>query len=190
VPPGSVGQKTLQPRGYLLTWYVKFTQYMHYFDSDNLCRAQSTSTPTDLHNLSTAPPSGSSFTVADPVPRGGHTPPTARRSTPMSICLHTPPMSLLLGHANTVGAEVDAAQTQTRRRRRRWESVAHRARAEGPIERVPQPGDLFQADVGHFGSKPSVSTQIAALRGLLLKLPDDAIADASKHFRDAARVCR
>lgn len=42
--------------------------------------------------------------------------------------------------------------------------------------------------VGHFGRKPSISTQIAVLRGLLLKLPDDSSADTSKPFRDAAMV--
>src|SRR5882762_9160317 len=48
----------------------------------------------------------------------------------------------------------------------------------------------LHVSVGHFGPKPSVSTQFAALRGLLLKLPDDSIADASTPFRDVARVCR
>jgi hypothetical protein len=46
----------------------------------------------------------------------------------------------------------------------------------------------LHVSVGHFGRKPSISTQIAVLRGLLLKLPDDSSADASKPFRDAARV--
>jgi hypothetical protein len=41
----------------------------------------------------------------------------------------------------------------------------------------------LHVSVGHFGRKPSISTQIAALRGLLLKLPDDTITDASKPFR-------
>ena len=48
----------------------------------------------------------------------------------------------------------------------------------------------LHVSVGHFGRKPSVSTQIAALRGFLLKLPDESIADASKPFRDAAKVRR
>jgi hypothetical protein len=42
--------------------------------------------------------------------------------------------------------------------------------------------------VGHFASRPSISTQIAALRRLLLELPDDTLTDASKPFRDAVRV--
>jgi len=41
--------------------------------------------------------------------------------------------------------------------------------------------------IGHF-SRPSISTQIAALRRLLLELPDDTLTDASKPFRDAVRV--
>jgi hypothetical protein len=44
--------------------------------------------------------------------------------------------------------------------------------------------------VGHFGSRPSISTQIAVLRRLLLELPDDTLTDASKPFRDAVRVCQ
>ncbi len=40
-------------------------------------------------------------------------------------------------------------QTQTRRRGAgSWERVARRARAEGPLERVLQPGNLFQAESG------------------------------------------
>jgi hypothetical protein len=44
--------------------------------------------------------------------------------------------------------------------------------------------------VGHFASssRPSISTQIAALRHLLLDLPDDTLIDTSKPFRDAVRV--
>jgi len=42
--------------------------------------------------------------------------------------------------------------------------------------------------IGHFASRPSISTQIAALRCLLLELPDDTLTDASKPFRDAVRV--
>lgn len=43
--------------------------------------------------------------------------------------------------------------------------------------------------VGHFtsSSRPSISTQIAALRHLLLDLPDDTLTDASKPFKDAVR---
>jgi len=52
---------------------------------------------------------------------------------------------------------------------------------------VVQEITALHVSVGHFGGKPSISTQIAALRGLLLKLPDDTITDASKPFRDAAR---
>ena len=40
----------------------------------------------------------------------------------------------------------------------------------------------------HFASRPSISTQIAVLRRLLLELPDDTLTDASKPFRDAVRV--
>ena len=42
--------------------------------------------------------------------------------------------------------------------------------------------------IGHFASRPSISTQITALRRLLLELPDDTLIDASKPFRDAVRV--
>lgn len=42
--------------------------------------------------------------------------------------------------------------------------------------------------IGHFASGPSISTQIAALRRLLLELPDDTLTNASKPFRDAVRV--
>ncbi|KAN0129749.1 carbohydrate esterase family 9 protein [Lactarius tabidus] len=52
---------------------------------------------------------------------------------------------------------------------------------------VTQEITALHVSVGHFGRKPSISTQIAVLRGLLLKLPDDSSADASKPFRDAAR---
>lgn len=75
------------------------------------------------------------------------------KSAPNPIRLLTPPTSLLLGHASTAGAEVgtvakvDPAQIQTRGRRR-WGRVARRARAEGPLERVLQPGDVFQAESG------------------------------------------
>ncbi|KAH9048372.1 carbohydrate esterase family 9 protein [Lactarius hengduanensis] len=50
---------------------------------------------------------------------------------------------------------------------------------------VVQEVTALHVSVGHFGRKPSVSTQIAALRGLLLKLPDDD--STSKPFRDAGR---
>ena len=55
---------------------------------------------------------------------------------------------------------------------------------------VIQEVTALHVSVGHFGSRPSISTQIAALRSLLLSLPDDSITDASKPFRDAARVCQ
>ena len=42
--------------------------------------------------------------------------------------------------------------------------------------------------IGHFASRPSISTQIVALRRLLLELPDDTLTDASKPFRDAVKV--
>jgi len=42
--------------------------------------------------------------------------------------------------------------------------------------------------VGHLSSRPSISTQIAALRALLLALPDDSITGASNPFTDVARV--
>jgi hypothetical protein len=42
--------------------------------------------------------------------------------------------------------------------------------------------------VGHFASRPSISTQIAALRHLLLELPDDTLTDTIKPLRDAVRV--
>ena len=53
---------------------------------------------------------------------------------------------------------------------------------------VIQEVTALHVSVGHFASKPSISTQVAALRGLLLALPDDTITDASTIFRDAARV--
>jgi hypothetical protein len=48
----------------------------------------------------------------------------------------------------------------------------------------------LHVSVGHFSltGRPSVSTQIAALRNLLLALPDDVTAEAQKSFRDVARV--
>ncbi|KAH9176442.1 carbohydrate esterase family 9 protein [Lactarius sanguifluus] len=53
---------------------------------------------------------------------------------------------------------------------------------------VAQEVTALHVSVGHFGRKPSVSTQIAALRGLLLKLPDDdTIGATSNPFRDAGR---
>ena len=53
---------------------------------------------------------------------------------------------------------------------------------------VMQEVTALHVSVGHFASRPSISTQIAALRNLLLALPDDSIMDASKPFKDAARV--
>ncbi|KAI0266870.1 carbohydrate esterase family 9 protein [Gloeopeniophorella convolvens] len=44
----------------------------------------------------------------------------------------------------------------------------------------------LHVSVRHFGRRPSVSTQIAALRGLLLSLPDDATG-ATKPFTDVAK---
>jgi hypothetical protein len=54
---------------------------------------------------------------------------------PMPICLLTPLMSLLFGHASTAGEEVDAGQTQTWRSGR--ERIARRAHAEGLVETRP-----------------------------------------------------
>jgi hypothetical protein len=53
---------------------------------------------------------------------------------------------------------------------------------------VIQEVTALHVSVGHFAPRPSISTQIAALRDLLLELPDGSIADAPKPFRDAARV--
>ena len=53
---------------------------------------------------------------------------------------------------------------------------------------VVQEVTALHFSIGHFGSRPSISTQIAALRRLLLELPDDTLADASRPFRDAVRV--
>ena len=55
---------------------------------------------------------------------------------------------------------------------------------------VVQEITALHVSVGHFGGKPSIGTQISVLRRLLLQLPDDSIADASKPFKDAARVRR
>lgn len=63
-------------------------------------------------------------------------------------------------------------------------SAAHKLEDGAVLQEIT----ALHVSVGHFGRKPSISTQIAALRGLLLKLPDDTITDASKPFRDAARV--
>ena len=46
----------------------------------------------------------------------------------------------------------------------------------------------LHVSVGHFAPRPSISTQIAALRSLLLTLPDDLTVDAPKPFKDVARV--
>lgn len=53
---------------------------------------------------------------------------------------------------------------------------------------VIQEVTALHVSVGHFSSRPSISTQIATLRSLLLALPDDTTTDASKPFRDVARV--
>jgi hypothetical protein len=53
---------------------------------------------------------------------------------------------------------------------------------------VVQEVTALHFSIGHFTSRPSISTQIAALRRLLLELPDDTLTDASKPFRDAVRV--
>lgn len=64
--------------------------------------------------------------------------------------------------------------------------AAHKLEVGAVVQEIT----ALHVSVAHFGRQPSVSTQIAALRGLLLKLPDDSIGGASKPFRDAARVCR
>ncbi|KAI0297178.1 carbohydrate esterase family 9 protein [Russula brevipes] len=48
---------------------------------------------------------------------------------------------------------------------------------------VIQEVTALHVSVGHFASRPSISTQIAVLRNLLLALPEDSV---SKPFRDAA----
>jgi len=48
---------------------------------------------------------------------------------------------------------------------------------------VIQEVTALHVSVGHFASRPSISTQIAVLRSLLLALPEDSV---SKPFRDAA----
>jgi hypothetical protein len=54
---------------------------------------------------------------------------------------------------------------------------------------VIQEVTALHVSVGHFGIRPSISTQIAALRDLLLALPDDnTVTNSPKPFRDAARV--
>jgi len=52
---------------------------------------------------------------------------------------------------------------------------------------VNQEVTALHFSIGHFGSRPSISTQIAALRRLLLELPDDTLIDAYKPFRNAVR---
>lgn len=46
----------------------------------------------------------------------------------------------------------------------------------------------LHVSVGHFASRPSISTQIAALRDLLLELSDETPTEASKPFRDVVKV--
>jgi hypothetical protein len=62
--------------------------------------------------------------------------------------------------------------------------AAHKLADSAVIQEVT----ALHVSVGHFASRPSISTQIAALRNLLLALPDDSIVDTSKPFRDVARV--
>src|ERR1700730_2801542 len=63
-------------------------------------------------------------------------------------------------------------------------SAAHKLADSAVIQEIT----ALHVSVGHFASRPSISTQIAALRNLLLALPDDSIMDASKPFRAAAEV--
>lgn len=53
---------------------------------------------------------------------------------------------------------------------------------------VIQEVTALHVSVGHFASRPSIGTQIAALRSLLLELTNVTPTDASKPFRDAVRV--
>lgn len=53
---------------------------------------------------------------------------------------------------------------------------------------VIQEVTALHVSVGHFTSRPSISTQISALRNLLLKLTDDPLTDAFKLLRLTVRV--
>ena len=53
---------------------------------------------------------------------------------------------------------------------------------------VIQEVTALHVSVGHFASRPSISTQIAALRSLLLELTNETPTDVSKPFRDAVKV--
>jgi hypothetical protein len=53
---------------------------------------------------------------------------------------------------------------------------------------VIQEVTALHVSVGHFASRPSISTQIAALRSLLLELTKDTFTDASKPFKGVVGV--
>jgi len=61
--------------------------------------------------------------------------------------------------------------------------AAHKLADGAVIQQVT----ALHVSVGHFSSRPSISTQIAALRALLLALPDGSITGASNPFTDVAR---
>jgi hypothetical protein len=87
-------------------------------------------------------------------------------STLMPIRLLTFPPSLLLGYASTAGTEVVAvvevdADADTARRLRRLKARRPRAHAEGPLERVLRPGDLFRPNPGRSASCAAPACAIA-----------------------------
>lgn len=63
--------------------------------------------------------------------------------------------------------------------------VLHKLKNGAVIQAV----NALHVSVGHFGKTPSVSTQIAALRRLLLYPDESYESDTGRYFREVRAVC-